>query len=231
MAAGSQEYVIYHEGLNAVNLARNRVFQEMRRDILSCRLAPGSELREQDLAQRFGTSKSPVRDAMQKLEREGLVEIAPRQGHRVAQVSMADAGDLIDLRQVLEAAALRMASERAAERDLVALDRFRKGDTASLRAFAEYNRAFHSELARLSGNGRIASELARLMEGYERMCVVSLSGPTDPEWWARPLADHNAIIDALQARDAARAQAASRRHAAWSEAAILRGLRSRAVTE
>lgn len=203
----------------------------MRRDILSCRLAPGAELREQDLAQRFGTSKSPVRDAMQKLEREGLVEIAPRQGHRVAPVSMADAGDLIDLRQVLEAAAIRLAAERAAERDLVALDRFRTGDTSSLRAFADYSRAFHSELARLSGNARIASELARLMEGYERMCVLSLSDPSSADWWARPLADHNAIIDALQARDAPQAQLASRRHAAWSEAAILRGLRSRAITD
>lgn len=203
----------------------------MRRDILSCRLAPGAELREQDLALRFGTSKSPVRDAMQKLEREGLVEIAPRQGHRVAPVSMADAGDLIDLRQVLEAAALRLATERAAERDLMALDRFREGDTTSVRAFADYNRAFHSELARLSGNARIAAELARLMEGYERMCVLSLSDPSGPDWWARPLADHNAIIDALQARDAAQAQLASRRHAAWSEAAILRGLRSRAIID
>lgn len=203
----------------------------MRRDILSCRLAPGAELREQDLALRFGTSKSPVRDAMQKLEREGLVEIAPRQGHRVAPVSMADAGDLIDLRQVLEAAALRLATERAAERDLTALDRFREGDTTSVRAFADYNRAFHSELARLSGNARIAAELARLMEGYERMCVLSLSDPSGPDWWARPLADHNAIIDALQARDAAQAQLASRRHAAWSEAAILRGLRSRAIID
>ncbi|MCZ8333032.1 MAG: GntR family transcriptional regulator [Rhodobacteraceae bacterium] len=228
---GSQELLIYHEGLNSVNLARNRVFQEMRQDILSCRLAPGMELREQDLAQRFGTSKSPVRDAMQKLEREGLVEIAPRQGHRVAPVSMADAGDLIDLRQVLESAAIRLAAERAEEAELRALDRFRSGDTSSLRAYAEYNRAFHSELARLSGNGRIASELARLMEGYERMCVLSLSNPTGPDWWARPLADHNEIIDALQARDAGRAQLWSRRHAARSEAAILRGLRSRAVTE
>jgi len=226
-----QELLIYQEGQNPVNLARNRVFQEMRRDILSCRLAPGMELREQDLAQRFGTSKSPVRDAMQKLEREGLVEIAPRQGHRVAPVSMSDATDLIDLRQVLEAAAIGLAAERASVSDLSALDRYRSGDTSSLRAFAEYNRAFHSELARLSGNGRIASELARLMEGYERMCVLSLSNPAGPEWWARPLADHCAIIDALQARDASRAQLWSRRHTARSEAAILRGLRARSIID
>lgn len=229
--SGSQELLIYHEGRKAVNLARNRVFQEMRRDILSCRLAPGMELREQDLAQRFGTSKSPVRDAMQKLEREGLVEIAPRQGHRVAPVSMADASDLIDLRQVLEAAAIRLAAERASTAELDALDRFRSGDTSSMRGFADYNRAFHSELARLSGNARIASELARLMEGYERMCVLSLSNPAGADWWVRPLADHCEIIDALQARDATQAQLWSRRHAARSEAAILRGLRRRSVTD
>lgn len=214
-----------------MDLARNRVFQEMRKDILSCHLAPGAELREMDLARRFGTSKSPVRDAMQKLEREGLVEIAPRQGHRVAPVSMGDAADLIDLRQILEAAAIRQAAERASAANLSALDRFRLGDSSSLRAFADYNRRFHSELARLSGNARIAQELARLMEGYERMCVLSLSAPTDPEWWGRPLADHCEIIDALQARDAARAILWSRRHTARSQASILRGLRCRSITD
>lgn len=233
LTSGSQPATVgeISRKVEAVNLARNRVFQEMRKDILSCQLAPGAELRELDLARRFGTSKSPVRDAMQKLEREGLVEIAPRQGHRVAPVSMGDATDLIDLRQILESAAIRQAAERATDAELDALDRFRTADSSSLRAFAEYNRSFHSELARLSGNARIAQELARLMEGYERMCVLSLSNPAGPEWWERPLADHRAIIDALQARDAARAVLRSRRHTARSQAAILRGLRCRSITD
>ena len=62
----------------AVSLVRNKVFDLVRGEILSCTLMPGEELREGDLAKRYGVSKSPVRDAMQKLEHEGLIEIEPR---------------------------------------------------------------------------------------------------------------------------------------------------------
>lgn len=214
-----------------VHLARNRVFGEMRKDILSCRLAPGSELREGELARRFGTSKSPVRDAMQKLECEGLIEISPRQGHRVLPVSLGDAEDLIDLRQILETAALRQAAERATDIQLRALDRFRTADCSSLAAFAAYNRAFHWELARLSGNDRLAEEMLRLMGGYERMCILSLSQPKRADWWASPLADHAAIIDALQKRDGVKAARHAVRHMSRSSTALLRGLRQRSVTD
>ena len=66
------------ERCESVSLVRNRVFELVRGEILSCQLRPGEELRENELAKRYGVSKSPVRDAMQKLEFEGLVEIEPR---------------------------------------------------------------------------------------------------------------------------------------------------------
>src|SRR5688572_13601110 len=71
-------------------LLREKVYDELRADMIACRLAPGTEIRESELALRFGVSKSPVRDALMRLEREGLVITLPRQGYRVAPVSVAD---------------------------------------------------------------------------------------------------------------------------------------------
>ena len=94
------------------DLMRDRIFEELREDIMSCDLQPGEELREVALAKKYGVSKSPIRDALQRLEFEGLIEIAPRQGHRIAPISISDAHDILDLREILETAvARRIASD------------------------------------------------------------------------------------------------------------------------
>ena len=83
-------------------LERDRIFQLIRQDILTCTLSPGEELREAELARRYQVSKTPVRDALQKLELEGLIEIEPRRGHRVRPISMSDAEDILELREILK---------------------------------------------------------------------------------------------------------------------------------
>ena len=159
-----------------ISLIRHRVFDELRRDIFACDFLPGEELRESELAKRYGVSKSPIRDALQKLELEGLIEIEPRRGHRVAPISVGDAEDILELRAVLEGAALRKIVSEASDDDLASLDRFRQANTDDLAEFARYNRLFHSTLARMSGNDRLADTVEKLMENYGRLCLVSL-GP------------------------------------------------------
>jgi DNA-binding GntR family transcriptional regulator len=214
-----------------VSLVRNKVFDLVRGEILSCALMPGEELREGELAKRYGVSKSPVRDAMQKLEHEGLIEIEPRRGHRVKPVSVSDAEDILDLRVILESGVVRRIAERASDRDLAALDRFRTADMTSIPAFAEYNRTFHHSLSVLSGNRRLAEETRRVMEFYDRLCVVSLSTLRREDGFVGPLSDHNAIIDALQARNAASAARLVARHVSKSRGSIMRGLGRRPIVE
>ena len=92
-----------------MNLMRQKVLDQIRQDILTCGLQPGEELREADLATRYSVSKSPVRDALQHLRFEGLVQTEPRRGHRVTPISVSDARDILDMRETLEgAAAARM---------------------------------------------------------------------------------------------------------------------------
>lgn len=213
-----------------VTLVRNKVFDLVRGEILSCALQPGEELREMELARRFGVSKSPVRDALQKLEFEGLVEIEPRRGHRVKPISVSDTEDILDLRILLESGIVRRVAERATKEGLSALDAFRTADTQSITTFAAYNREFHSCLARLSGNRRLADEMRRVMEFYDRLCVVSLSNQRGKDC-SEPLADHVAIIDALQARNGAAAARLIGRHVDKSRAALMRGLGQRPIVE
>lgn len=216
----------------SAKLIRHRVFQELREDIMSCDLQPGAEVRESELAARYAVSKSPIRDALQKLEFEGLVEILPRKGHRVAPISISDAADILELRETLEAAAVRKIVAEASDDELSDLDRLREADTSSMAIFAKYNRDFHTHISGLAKNARMSDMVLRLMDNYERLCIVSLSyRQKETEAMIRALRDHNEIIDALQARDGSTAARLSRKHIRKSHGQVMRGLQNSQVVQ
>src|SRR5262249_21532976 len=107
-------------------LLRENVYESLRADILACRLAPGDDMREQDLAERYSVSRQPVRDALLRLEREHLVTVQPRQGYRVNPISLSDARDLLRFRLAVEPACVAEAIERASDDALRTLDEFRE---------------------------------------------------------------------------------------------------------
>ncbi len=193
-------------------LLRAKVYHELRADMIQCRLPPGTEIRENELAQRFGVSKSPVRDALMRLEREGLVITLPRQGYRVAPVSIADVQDMFHLRDALEQACMERIVRRATDEQLGELERFRRFKTADWDGgFVAYNREFHRCLARIAGNPRMRDQLIDLIDQMERAVQLSVSSlkKGDP----RSLVDeHNQLIDALQARQASHARRLASRH-------------------
>ena len=92
-------------------LMRDGVYEQIRADILSCALVPGSAVYENELAQRYSVSKSPVRDALLRLQEHGLVEVLPRKGYRIRPISIADAHDLYEMRVLLEKASVRRACD------------------------------------------------------------------------------------------------------------------------
>src|SRR5256885_7519697 len=156
-------------------LLRVDIYQKLREEILSCELPPGADLREQHLAARFSVSKSPVRDGLRGLEGERLVTISPRQGYRVAPVSVADARDLFRLRSVLETASVMEGARAAPDEDLEALDRFRSfREKRQRRGFLAYNREFHCALVQLSGNERMATTACELIDQMQRLISVSV---------------------------------------------------------
>ena len=193
-------------------LLRETVYEQLRADMIRCKLAPGTEIPEAELAARFDISKSPVRDALMRLEREGLVITRPRQGYRVAPVSLTDVLDMFHLRAALERACVERIVLYASDEQLAALDSFRIFDAGGWDGgFIAYNRAFHRRLAQLGANARMRDQLIDLIDMMERAVHMSLNNVKkgDPQ----PLVnEHCEIIDALQARAVKRAQRLAEQH-------------------
>jgi len=150
---------------NSSRLLRETVYEQLRADMISCRLAPGTEIREAELAARFEVSKSPVRDALMRLEREGLVISLPRQGYRVAPVSLKDVQDMFHLRAALERACMERIVLYASDEQLEELNAFRHFNASEWNGgFVVYNRAFHHRLAQLGTNIRMRDHLIDLID-------------------------------------------------------------------
>src|SRR5437588_1351176 len=180
-------------------LLRDNVYENLRSDILTCRFAPGDDMREQELAERYAVSRQPVREALLRLEREHLVTVQPRQGYRVTPISLSDARDLLRFRLALEPACVAEAIERAPDSVLKSLDEFRRF-SGNHEDFIAYNRGFHTALAHASGNRRMATALCDLIGQADRLVRVSLANIRghDP---AQLVAEHTALIEAMQRRD------------------------------
>lgn len=208
-------------------LLRDTIYGALREDILACHLSPGEELREQDLAQRYAVSRSPVRDALLRLERESLVSVHPRQGYRVAPVSVVAARDLLRFRALLEPACAALAARNASDADLAGLDAAVAFD-GTTQDFIAYNRHFHGLLAEASGNRRMAETARELVGQADRLVRVSLGAMQgrNPE---RLVAEHAAIAGALRTRDGRRAARLVRAHVEAAERRILDALRRHAV--
>lgn len=197
---------------NAGRLLRETVYEKLRADMISCKLAPGTEIREAELAAQFTMSKSPVRDALMRLVREGLVISLPRQGYRVAPVSLSDVLDMFHLRAALERACVERIARHASDDGLKSLDEFRSFDPSVWDGgFIAYNRAFHRKIAHLGGNPRMCEQLIQLIDLMERAVHMSLKNVNkgDPQSLVR---EHAGFIDALQARSTKMAQKLAEQH-------------------
>jgi DNA-binding GntR family transcriptional regulator len=195
-------------------LLREQVYEQLRADIIACRIAPGSEIREGELALRFGTSKSPVRDALMHLQREGLVTPLPRLGYRVTAISLGDVEDMFHLRAALERACMERIVRHASDEQLQTLERFRQFTAGEWPGgFVAYNRAFHGSLAVLARNARMREHLTDLIDQMERAVLVSVANVEkgDPQAVVR---EHGELIDALQARQGRKAEKLAERHIA-----------------
>ncbi|WP_421988931.1 GntR family transcriptional regulator [Roseococcus sp.] len=186
-----------------------RAVAELRRDILSARLAPGETVSEGAVAQHLELGKAPVRAALARLAEEGLVTAVPRRGWMVSLVTIRDIHEVFDLRLMLEPEAARRAAGRVDHAMLSRLDAvcaagYDCGDEDSAMGFLDANKAFHVAIAELAGNARLARQLDRLLDESTRMLVLGLR-PRDRT--GEMAHEHHALVEALalgRAEDAAR---------------------------
>ena len=172
-------------------------------------------LDERQLAQDFGISRTPVREAMAQLEREGFVRSIPRRGVYVVRKTKREVIEMITAWAALESMAARLITETATDRDIAGLRRMFatfEGDKphARLDEYSEVNIAFHQEIIRLSGN-QVLITLAENLFTHMRMIRGQTIGEDDRA--DRSIHDHMNIITALEARDTRRAEELVRQHA------------------
>lgn len=197
------------------------VSDELRTSIVTGELEPGERLVESVLAERMGVSRAPVRTAIRELVREGFVELVPRKGAMVAEVSPESALDCYDVRIALEGLAARLAAERATEEDVDLMGQMLTAGSAAVAAgewmsLATLNNSFHAALAQAARN----QELLALMHQYELRIAWIFSRAAksrgEPAW-----EEHTRIVEAVAAHDADSAELLARQHIENSRAVFI----------
>jgi DNA-binding GntR family transcriptional regulator len=144
------------------------VVSELREEIVTGRLAPGAALRQEEIAERYGVSHIPVREAFRLLESEGLVELRPRRGAFVAQLSADEYEEICDMRVALETCALRLAIPRLAKRDLAAAEAILDRIDREPGHWGALNTEFHCALYAAAGRPRMLATIRALNRNAER---------------------------------------------------------------
>jgi GntR family transcriptional regulator, rspAB operon transcriptional repressor len=176
-----------------------KIYKELRRAIIMGRSRPGERLEVEEIAHRYHTSVTPVRDALQMLNQEGLVAIRPRSGYFITSLTLKQLRDMLELRKILEVAAVERAAQRVTPEQLTQLRTVHAGytgdDEESYDRYTDENSRFHRLLAEASGNLKLAEQVGHLMDRLARFMVLRHAGKSLE-------VTHMRIVDALAARDA-----------------------------
>lgn len=182
-------------------------YEHLRDSILKGSLEAGAPLRQEEIAARLGISRLPIREALRRLESEGLAMLRPRRGYVVASLNREEIDDVLDLQATLEARAGHAATMRrnegvASELEacLAQLDKITSRNPVDIDAFAELNLKFHDTLFESSGRSFLCRTLRTLRANTERYARVAAGVLVDLR---QSQAEHRAILEAYRAGDAA----------------------------
>jgi DNA-binding GntR family transcriptional regulator len=203
-------------------------YRAIKRDIIRCELKPGERIVQGELAERYETSTTPIRDALHRLARQKLVRPIARFGYVVTPVTVEDVRELYEMRQVLEIAACRWAANRGSEERLAELRKdadfvYVYGDKASYSEFLAQNVDFHRAIACAASNHRLVDQLTDVLEELQRIFHLGLSlSRRDNAAVMRQ--GHLDLAEALWDRDADQAEELIRAELSLSEDTVLDGL-------
>lgn len=208
---------------------REIVFEALREAIINGTLGPGERLMEIQMAEEMGVSRTPVREAIRKLELEGFVVMVPRKGAYVAGLSMKDIADVFEIRAALESLAAGLAAERITEEELEQLERLlvkigecvQRNDVDTL---IEVDTEFHDVLFKATRNERLVQMISNLREQIQRYRTTSLASPGRMKY---ALEEHKKIVEAISDRNIEVAQQLAAEHIENAENIMLNILRER----
>lgn len=217
----------FHMNMDEYLPLRDVVFNTLRQAILYGKLQPGERLMEISLANRLGVSRTPVREAIRKLEIEGLVIMVPRKGAQVAPITEKDLKDVLEVRLGLEELAMNSACERITDEQLKGMFQAMKEfeecmQSDDISKLAQADEDFHELIYQATGNLRLIQIINNLREQIYRYRLEYLKDKNVGESLA---AEHQELYNALQARDADRAIQCMKKHIHNQQQAIVKTLK------
>ncbi len=183
---------------NELGTTKQKIYKEIRRSIIMGHRKPGERLDVEEIARQYNTSITPLRDALQMLTQEGLVSIKPRSGYFVTRMTLKQLRDMMELRKILELAAVERAAMRITPAQIQELRSVHAGytgdDDVSYDRYTDENRKFHVTIAIASGNMELAEMIGRLHDRLARFMVLRHAGQSQEY-------THAKIVDALERHD------------------------------
>lgn len=206
---------------------RDVVFNTLRQAILTGELKPGERLMEIHLANKLGVSRTPIREAIRKLELEGLVTMIPRRGAEVAQITEKSMNDVLEVRRELDAFCVVLACDRITEEGLTALKdacaRFEAAiKTKDVKKIAQADVVLHDIIVEATGNQRLIQMVHNLSEQMYRYRFEYIKDTSQHE---RLVEEHRVIYESILNKDKETAAQAARTHIDNQEKAIIRRIR------
>jgi DNA-binding GntR family transcriptional regulator len=219
--------------MELVKIQRERavdsVYQALRQAIVSCQIKPGERLHVEDLASKLGVSLTPVRGAIQQLATEGLVEVRPRSGTFVASLTAQDVEETFKIRCALEClagedAVMKITPQQLRRlRELVRSMKKKMTDNDDREAHARDNSELHQIILEAAGNRRLR-EMYEALNAHLKIVRIHASEANWPERMPEEQNEHEAIVTALEARDAKALRAALRTHIYRAKDALVSAL-------
>ena len=193
---------------------RDVVFNTLRQAILTGDLKPGERLMEIHLANKLGVSRTPIREAIRKLELEGLVTMIPRRGAEVAQITEKSMNDVLEVRRSMDALCAELACDRISEQELAALEKacddFAEAvKTKDIRKIAQADVALHDIIVQATGNRRLVQLINNLSEQMYRYRFEYLK---DTSRHQSLIVEHRMICEGIRKKNKEEATSAAKLH-------------------
>lgn len=200
--------------LDSYKPLRELVLDAIREAIIGGTLKPRERLMEIQLAEELGVSRTPIREALRKLELEGFIVMVPRKGAYVADFSFKDIADIFEIRAALEGLAAALAAERITDEEMENMERLlaEKAEAIArndIERIVEVDTKFHEAIYQASRNKRLWSIISNLREQIQRFRSTSLAYPGRSK---QSLEEHRVIVEAIQARDVAQSRQVAQEH-------------------
>ena len=204
----------------------DRVYATVKHRVLTCAMLPGHRVVEKDLCTEMGISRTPLREALNRLALEGLVVLRPYRGYVIAPLTVADFRELCELRRIVESEAAALSAMRATPEDIEELAarttlEYTVGDQQTYVSYLRNNSAFHLALVRCTHNSQLISTVMAALDHHQRPLYLGLEVGIDGQ---ASTAEHVEVVSAVRNHDPDRARALMLLHIGRAETRVVNAL-------